>query len=71
MLFCFALDAGGHIDVNSRQFQREDRAFGGKLVNPAAGPFQAVNVTLANGGPGGIDGGSGGCGCEWANWLAT
>ncbi|QDS68168.1 hypothetical protein FKW77_010404 [Venturia effusa] len=71
MLFCFALDAGGHIDVNSRQFQREDRAFAGKLVNPAAGPFQSVNVSLADGGPGGIDGGSGGCGCEWANWLAT
>ncbi|TID17055.1 Rho-type GTPase-activating protein 1 [Venturia nashicola] len=71
MLFCYALDAGGHIDVNSRQFQREDRAFGGELVNAAKGPFTSVNVTLAEGGPGGLDGGSGGCGCEWANWLAT
>lgn len=71
MLFCYGLDVSGHIDVNSRQFQREDRAFGGKLVNPAAGPFTSVNVTLADGGPGGLDGGSGGCGCEWANWLAT
>ncbi|KAE9983077.1 hypothetical protein EG328_010314 [Venturia inaequalis] len=71
MLFCYALDVGGHIDVNSRQFQREDRAFGGTLVNAAKGPFTSVNVTLAEGGPGGLDGGSGGCGCEWANWLAT
>lgn len=71
MLFCYGLDDGGHIVVNSRQFQREDRAFGGKLINPALGPFQSVNVSLADGGPGGIDGGTGGCGCEWANWLAT
>jgi hypothetical protein len=71
MLFCFGLDVSGHIDVNSRQFQREDRGFGGILANPARGPFQSVNVSLADGGPGGIDGGNGGCGCEWANWLPT
>jgi hypothetical protein len=71
MLFCYGLDVSGHIEIDSRQFQREDRGFGGTLVNPALGPFQSVNVSLADGGPGGIDGGSGGCECEWTNWLAT
>ena len=68
MLFCYGMDNRGRIDINSRVFQGEQRGFGGKLVNPALGPFDSVNVTKADGGPGGIDGGSGGCGCQWANW---
>lgn len=70
MLFCYGLDERGHIDINSRKFQPENRDFAGDLVNPALGPFTSVNVTLAQGGPGGVDGGSGGCECEWANWLS-
>jgi hypothetical protein len=69
MLYCYGMDDHGRIDINSRKFQGEDRAFGGKLVNPAQGPFDKVNVTKAEGGPGGIDGGSGGCACQWANWA--
>ena len=68
MLFCYGMDEREHIDVNSRKFQPEDRASGGSLVNPALGPFTNVNVTIAQGGPGGIDGGSGGCGCQWQNF---
>ncbi|KAF2436459.1 hypothetical protein EJ08DRAFT_147609 [Tothia fuscella] len=70
MLFCYGMDARGHLDINSRKFQPEFRDFAGQLQNPAQGPFESVNVSLAEGGPGGIDGGSGGCECEWANWLS-
>jgi hypothetical protein len=69
MLFCYGMDDRGHIDVNAGQFQPENRSFAGTLVNPALGPFTNVNVTAAQGGPGGIDGGSGGCLCEWSNFL--
>jgi hypothetical protein len=40
----------------------EDRRFGGNLINPGLGGDK--NVT----GP--IDGGTGGCRCQWQNWLA-
>lgn len=68
MIYCYGLDDSEHIVNSEKKIQLEDRAVGGHLVNPALGPFGDVNVTTAQGGPGGIDGGSGGCGCKWVNW---
>ncbi|KAL9597855.1 MAG: hypothetical protein Q9219_004876 [cf. Caloplaca sp. 3 TL-2023] len=71
MIYCYGLDQQEHIISDEKQIQLEDRAFGGTLVNPAQGPFGTVNVTGDDGGPGGIDGGSGGCGCRWENFGAA
>ncbi|KAI4181038.1 MAG: hypothetical protein L6R41_006861, partial [Letrouitia leprolyta] len=68
MIYCYGLDQQEHIIKEEKQIQLEDRAFGGALINPAQGPFGKVNVTGDEGGPGGIDGGSGGCGCTWENF---
>lgn len=68
MIYCYGLDQQEHIIREEKQIQLEDRAFGGALINPAQGPFGKVNVTGDEGGPGGIDGGSGGCGCTWENF---
>ncbi|KAL8936294.1 MAG: hypothetical protein Q9216_005011 [Gyalolechia sp. 2 TL-2023] len=68
MVYCYDLDQEKHIIGDEKQIQLEDRAFAGALVNPAQGPFGKVNVTGDDGGPGGIDGGSGGCGCTWENF---
>lgn len=70
-IFCYGLDNRGRIVSEKKKIQLEDRAFGGKLVNPALGPFKSVEVGKKEGGPGGIDGGSGGCGCQWRNWGGT
>ena len=69
MLFCYGMDDRGVIDINARKIQPEDRAFGGSIVNPSQA-FVDSPVTVPQGGPGGIDGGSGGCMCEWVNWLS-
>jgi hypothetical protein len=69
MLYCYGMNDREIQNTDSRQFQPEDRAFGGDIVNPSQA-FGVVPVTTAEGGPGGIDGGNGGCMCEWANWLA-
>jgi hypothetical protein len=46
---------------SKKSFQFEDRAFGGNLVNGTQGrPLVS--------GP--IDGGTGGCRCQWQNWLS-
>lgn len=67
-VYCYGLDEREKPVSSEKKLQVEDRAFGGKLVNASGGPFNEVNVTLAQGGPGGIDGGSGGCSCKWQNW---
>lgn len=65
MIYCYGIDDRGHMVSKEKKVQLEDRSYGGVLVNPALGPFGSVNVTTSEGGPGGIDGGSGGCGCKW------
>lgn len=68
MVYCYALDERGRYILNEKGIQPEQRSFGGTPVNPAQGPFGNVPVSLEDGGPGGIDGGSGGCECQWVNW---
>ena len=67
-IYCYGLDESEHVVTQEKKIQLEDRGFGGVLVNPAKGVFGNVNVTRSEGGPGGIDGGSGGCACQWRNW---
>ena len=68
LLYCYGIDDEERPIASQKKLQIEDRSFGGTLVNPTRGPFESVNVTLADGGPGGIDGGSGGCECQWNNF---
>ncbi|MCJ1315525.1 hypothetical protein MMC15_000845 [Xylographa vitiligo] len=68
MIYCYGMDDSEHIITDEKKFVLEDRGFGGMLVNPTQGVFGNVNVTFAQGGPGGIDGGTGGCSCQWRNW---
>ena len=67
-VYCYGIDDEERPLSSQKKIQNENRSFGGQLVNPTLGPFGNVNVTLAEGGPGGIDGGSGGCECEWKNF---
>jgi hypothetical protein len=62
MLYCWGMDVTGKLNTTERQFQLEDRSFGGTIIDPSAGVFG--NLTT---GPG-IDGGSGGCSCKWQNF---
>ncbi|KAF6220249.1 hypothetical protein HO133_003381 [Letharia lupina] len=69
MIYCYGIDDEENPISNQKKIELEDRSFGGTLVNPTTlGPFGNVNVTLADGGPSGIDGGSGGCECQWKNF---
>ena len=68
MVYCYGLDDEKRPVSTQKKIQLESRSVGGTLVNPTSGPFGNVNVPLADGGPGGIDGGSGGCECQWKNF---
>lgn len=68
LIYCYGLDNRGRINSTRKKLQLEDREAGGALVNPAMGPFATTKVFKKDGGPGGIDGGTGGCGCRWTNF---
>ncbi|KAH7076689.1 hypothetical protein BKA63DRAFT_468541 [Paraphoma chrysanthemicola] len=61
-LYCYEMESDGTIRniPDNKFFQFEDRGFGGVLVNGTQGRPTAT-------GP--IDGGTGGCKCQWQNWL--
>lgn len=73
MVYCYPLEDDGHYNITAVQLQLEDRAVGGELVNPAAGLFKGLdetkNATIED--AGGVDGGDGGCGCQWVNWMSS
>lgn len=69
MIYCYGLDASGRIIKEQAKIQVENRGFGGQLVGGGQGPLGKDRVTLAQGGMGGIDGGTGGCACRWKNFI--
>ncbi|KAF2636093.1 hypothetical protein P280DRAFT_460356 [Massarina eburnea CBS 473.64] len=62
-LYCYNMENDTTIinETKNKFLVAEDRAFGGILANGTNG---LTNITTP------IDGGSGGCGCTWQNWLA-
>lgn len=68
IIYCYGLDNRGRINSTRKKLQLEDRGAGGALENPALGPFATTKIFKKDGGPGGIDGGTGGCGCRWTNF---
>lgn len=67
-IYCYGLDDNEKPENSENKIQLEDRGWMGEPVNAASGPFATNKVGLEEGGPGGVDGGSGGCGCKWQNW---
>ncbi|KAK3703999.1 hypothetical protein LTR37_014102 [Vermiconidia calcicola] len=69
-VYCHGLDDDHQVMNSVKTWVTENRAFDGKLINPAEVP--TGNGTLLEkrgaGDNGGIDGGSGGCECQWQNW---
>ncbi|KAJ5591982.1 uncharacterized protein N7459_002351 [Penicillium hispanicum] len=74
LVYCYAVEENGHYNITDRKLQVEDRGVGGTLVNPASGIFDNVgegNSSSNSTSYGGVDGGTGGCGCQWVNWIST
>lgn len=73
LLYCYGVESDQHYNVTDRKLQIEDRGVGGTLINPASGIFddlEGESSSSSNSTYGGTDGGTGGCACRWANWVA-
>ncbi|KAJ6134659.1 hypothetical protein N7523_000981 [Penicillium sp. IBT 18751x] len=66
LVYCYAIEENGHYNVSDSKLQAEYRGVGGTWINPANGNEVNGNSTY-----GGIDGGTGGCQCQWVNWIST
>lgn len=68
-VYCYGLETNGEVNVNAKRWISEDRGFEGVLVNPAAGPTNGDADVYKRGKHGikygGVDGGDGGCACQW------
>jgi hypothetical protein len=74
--YCYGMDSRQKIVVGDKVLIAELRAASGSLINAAAGVFSnaagdssSSSSSSFSSTAGGIDGGSGGCRCEWRNWL--
>lgn len=74
MVYCYGIDDDGTMNATALKLQLEDRAYKGSLVNEAPGVFNNTDVVAGDDGDveakGGVDGGDGGCGCSWGNWVS-
>ncbi|KAF7118244.1 hypothetical protein CNMCM5793_007650 [Aspergillus hiratsukae] len=71
MVYCYAMQENQHVNSTEKKLQVEDRGFGGKWINPAPGIFNLTSSSDEGSTQDGVDGGTGGCSCQWANWVST
>lgn len=64
LLYCYSMNDREGLIATSGVVNGENRAFGGKIINPAPSLFSNTSDSSL----GGIDGGTGGCSCSWSNF---
>ncbi|KAI9838616.1 MAG: hypothetical protein M1819_004930 [Sarea resinae] len=68
MVYCYGIEGTrARLMAGEKRIIPEDRAWSGVLIDPAKGQ----NGNVATGATGGIDGGTGGCMCQWKNFVGS
>jgi hypothetical protein len=71
-VYCYGMDGQQRIVVSEKKLVAELREAGGTLINAASGFFsKPAGDDGFDAKAGGIDGGTGGCGCQWRNWAGN
>jgi hypothetical protein len=64
MMYCYEMNDRNELVSTSGRLIGENRAFGGTIINPAPKIFSNESDPSI----GGVDGGTGGCSCQWSNF---
>ena len=68
-VFCYGLDDDQHVIESVKSWIDENRSYGGTLVHPAPVPTNSdAALSRSADDSNAIDGGTGGCTCQWRNW---
>ncbi|KAF9886541.1 hypothetical protein FE257_011313 [Aspergillus nanangensis] len=71
-VYCYGMEVAQRVNETEKKLQIEDRGFGGTLIHAAPGLFNMTDEPeKTNGDVGGVDGGTGGCSCQWVNWIGS
>jgi hypothetical protein len=65
VVYCYPMDARGGMTLGTGKLEEEVRDFGGTAFNPAPQAFNNQSDPSL----GGFDGGTGGCSCQWSNFI--
>lgn len=72
MVYCYGMDTRERIISSEKKLQLEFRGFGGSWINPAPGVFNTTTTDDNDeNSEQGFDGGTGGCSCQWINWILS
>ncbi|KAL2009469.1 hypothetical protein VTN00DRAFT_5276 [Thermoascus crustaceus] len=72
MVYCYGMDTRERIIFSEKKLQLEFRGFGGSWINPAPGVFNTTTTDDNDeNSEQGFDGGTGGCSCQWINWIIS
>lgn len=73
MVYCYGMDTRERIVSSEKKLQLEFRGFGGSWIDPAPGVFNTTATDDKDDGNSeqGFDGGTGGCSCQWINWVLS
>lgn len=71
-VYCYGIDGQQKIVVSEKKLVAEIRGAEGTLINGVEAVFSRTGGNKGfDGNAGGIDGGTGGCGCKWKNWAGN
>lgn len=73
LIYCYSLEQEGYYNLTSPKLEDEDRSSGGSIIQPSPGYValaEAVQQGIKENQTEPVDGGTGGCECEWKNWVS-
>lgn len=73
LIYCYSLEQEGYYNLTSPKLEDEDRSSGGSIIQASPGYIALAEVVqqgIKENQTEPVDGGTGGCECEWRNWIS-
>ncbi|KAH8692047.1 hypothetical protein BGW36DRAFT_386877, partial [Talaromyces proteolyticus] len=74
LIYCYGIEQGGYYNLTYPKLEDEDRSAGGTIIQQSPGYVALAEIVqegISDNQIAPVDGGSGGCECEWRNWASV